>query len=108
MRKMAVMKKAKLARNERRSQILAASLILSASKGYTKVTREEIAEKADVAPSLVSDHFGTMAEFRRCIMRHAVEQGNVAVIAQGLAARDPHARKASDALKKQAAALLCS
>lgn len=96
----------KLAARERTAQILAAALKLSVKSGYTNVTREAIAEAAKVAPGLVSHHMGTMPVLRRDIMREAVRTECLRVIAQGLAARDPHAYKASPELQARALASL--
>jgi len=98
----------KLDAKAREAQILAASLKLAESIGYTRVTLQQIADAAGVAKSLPLVYFGTMAGWRRKLMREAVRSGNLKVIAQGLAASDPHAKKAPDALRQQAAATLCA
>jgi len=86
----------------RKEQMLAAALELSELLGYAKVTREDIARKIECAPALIPYHFGTMTNLRRDIMRAAIRKPSLPVIAQGLAANDPHARKAPDALKRAA------
>lgn len=43
-----------------------------------------------------------MDKFRRAVMAHAVETGDVVVLAQGLVAGDPIALAASDDLKAAA------
>lgn len=93
---------AKLAPTDRRAQILAAALSLAATCGYQRVTREAVGLQAGIAPSLISHLFGTMPDFRRDIMRAAVRGRNLAVVAQGLAAGDAHARKAPQDLIDQA------
>lgn len=91
----------------REEQILAAALALAEVVGYTRVTRETVATLAKVSPALISVRMGTMIEFRRALMRYAVRCACLPVIAQGLSARDPHARKAPHALKQRALATLC-
>lgn len=86
----------------RRDQILAAALTLAAANGYKHITREGVAVRAECSPGLVTHYFSTMAQLKRAVMRAAVTQCVVAVVAQGLADRDPHARKAPAALKAQA------
>lgn len=92
----------KLEARARMTQILAAALAIAPSKGYTSVTREDIAARAKVPPSLITYHFGTMPELRRCIMREAVRVACLPVIAQGLACRDRHALKAPPELREKA------
>lgn len=89
-----------------RTHILNAALKLAVKKGYKHVLREEIAAEADVTPSLVSYHFGTMIEFRRAIMREAVRVECLPIIAQGLAAGDKHARKCTPEVQQAALATL--
>ena len=93
----------KLEARERVAQILKAALELCEQEAttYNRLTRDEIAKKAGIPSSLVAYHCGTMADLRRDIMREAVRVENLPVIAQGLAARDRHALKASDALQRR-------
>ena len=86
----------------RRDEILRAGLQLAVSKGYDRVTRDDIAAVVGIVPTAVQYHYSTMAKLRRDLMRHAVQSRCLAVIAQGLAARDPRAQAAPDALKRQA------
>lgn len=90
----------------REEKILNAALNVAKVLGYANVTREEVAHEAMVSPALISVRLGTMANFRRKLMRYAVRVECLAVIAQGLAARDPHAQKASPELKQKALATL--
>ena len=86
----------------RRDAILRAAVELSRKKGYMSVTRSDIAEAAGVSPALVTLYAKTIPQLRRDIMRYAVQNGVLEVIAQGLAARDGHAQKASVELQRQA------
>lgn len=88
---------------DREAEILAKALSLAASKGYAKVTREQIAAAAGCSTGLVSRYFGTMTNLRRTLMRKAIERGLARVVAQGLADGNPLARKAPAELKEKAA-----
>lgn len=96
----------------RKKQILDAALKLANSIGYSHVSRDKIAplvgNDGGIAVGTISHHFGTMAQFRRALMRYAIEKKNITVIAQGLAAKDRHAQKAPDDLKKKALASLAA
>lgn len=98
--------KKRLPPNERRDAILAAAVDLSRRDGYNQITRDAIAEHAGVSMGLVTRYFGTMNKMRRAIIRAAISDEVLEVIAQGLAARDEHARKAPDDLKRKALATL--
>lgn len=95
--------KKRMQADDRRDQLLAAALVIAERTHYAHMTREEIADHAGVTRNLVTHYFGTMTQFRRDIMRAAVRQKNLRVIAQGLMARDPHALKAPEELRKAAA-----
>ena len=87
---------------DRREQILDAALDLAGRIGYTKVSRDKIAEKIGLTGQAVQYHIGTMAKLRRDLMRHAIRKEDLAVLGQGLAARDTHAAKAPEALRRAA------
>lgn len=75
-------------------------------KPFMKVTRFDIAEVAGVSEPLITHHLGTMTDLRRDVIRHAIVQKRLKIIAQGLAIGDAHACKAPQELKDQALALL--
>lgn len=87
---------------DRREEILNTALALAVLIGYTKVSRDKIAADIGLTGQAVQYHIGTMAKLRRDLMRHAIRKENLAVLGQGLAARDPHAAKAPEALRRQA------
>lgn len=96
-------KQIKLEARARVAQILKAALELCGEGAhYVRITRDEIAKKAGIPSSLVAYHCGTMADLRRDIMREAVRVENLAVLAQGLAARDRQALKAPEELRQRA------
>lgn len=93
--------------DDRKCQILNAALAVAERPGgYSKITRETIAKEVGCAEALISKYFGTMVAFRRTIVRNAILTENLSIVAQGLAAGDPHAQKASKNLKARALATL--
>ena len=86
----------------RLAEILKAALVVATRGHYARMTRAQIAEQAGVAGSLVQHYLGTMPKLREAVMREAVERQCLAVIAQGLLAKDPHALCAPEALRRQA------
>jgi AcrR family transcriptional regulator len=89
-------------RRQQQESILDAALAVAQSIGYAYITREQVAKEAGVSPSLISAYLGTVPKFRRAVFRRAIAVENLAVIAQGLLARDPRALKLPDDLKQRA------
>jgi hypothetical protein len=90
----------------RKDQILKIAIAVARKYGCHKTTRDEIAHRAGVSMGLVSHYFGTMKKLRRTIMRAAIVNEELEIIAKGLANNDPYARKASDDLKQRAVSTL--
>ena len=86
----------------RKDTILAAAMTLAEGKIYTHLTRDEIAEAVGITGPGVQHHFKTMKQLRGDLMRYAVKHRVLCVIAQGLAAGDPHAARADEALRREA------
>lgn len=83
-----------------------AALEVAVTHGYLHMTRDDIAVKAECSPTLVPRYLGTMPALRKVIMKRAIKEGNLAIIVQGLASKDPLCAKLPDDVKKRAAALL--
>lgn len=90
-------------RRQRQAQILAAAIEEAKVDGYQWVRRELVAKRAGVSVGLVNSYYGTMIQLKRAVMRAAVEQRIVPLVAQGLADGNEHALKADADLKAQAA-----
>lgn len=100
------MTRQRLAPPDRKAAILEAALHCAGIAPYHTVTRETIGARAGCAPGTVSHYFSTMTKLRRAVMREAVSRGIVAIVADGLALRDPQAAKAApDTLRAARAAL---
>ena len=96
------MKNKRLKPDVRKAEILAAAIIVAELKGYTSITRDDIAAAVGISGPGVLYHFKTMTQFRGALMRYAVKQKRLRVIAQGLVLQDPHACRASNELQRQA------
>lgn len=94
----------RLEKTIRKERLISAGLHLARKHGYRHVTRVMLAAHCGVSEALVSAHFGTMKQFTRDIMRHAIMDSDCVIVAQGLAANDPFAKKAPLQLRTQAAA----
>lgn len=96
------MKQTRLKPEARKTDLLAAALTLAEQLGYQHITRKQIAEAAGVSGPIIHHYFGTMGGLREELMRYAVEQENLTVIAQGLTGSNPAALAAPEALRRQA------
>lgn len=92
----------RLAPKDRKKQILDAALAVAGIKGINRMTREEIAALAGISDGLINLHFSTMAQLRRSVMRAAIANHILPIVAQGLVIKDPQALKAPEELKKAA------
>lgn len=87
---------------ERRKQILDVAVQLAQEKGFESLTRAAIADKAQVTHALITHYYNTMPQLKRDVMRAAVRQEILEIIAYGLATSNPHAAKASPELRARA------
>lgn len=90
----------------RTKQILDGAVAEAIKCGYQNITREAIARRIGVVPGTINIYYETMTQLKRDVMRYAVREGKLPIIAQGLAAGDPHAKKAPQELKERALASL--
>ena len=86
-----------------KTRIIQAALSVAERDGYSRMTRQAVADEAACSMALVSKYWGTMPQLRRAVMRAAVFGNRPSIVAQGLAVNDPQAIRASPKLKKQAA-----
>ena len=91
-------------REARKAEILSAAIEVSKEKGYQRITRSDVAERAEVSIGLISFYFETVALLRRAIMRAAVEQEIPEIIFQGLAVSDGAALNSPVKLRAKALA----
>lgn len=83
----------------RKDKILKAAIKLSKKLGYKNITRDRVAEEADVSSALVGNYFGKMADLKNAVVRAAIKEEIVEIIAQGLTLKDPRVLKISKPLK---------
>lgn len=98
--------KSRVSAGLRKEHILTVAVNLAKTTGYTKITRDGVAEAAGVSFGLVNKYFGTMTQLKGDVMRAAIKQKIPEIVAQGLASCDERARKAPDTLKQEAIQLL--
>jgi len=90
----------------RNRAVLSAAIELAQERGFANITRDLVATRAGVAAGSVNNAFGNMDALRDAVMAHAVDEGLVEIVGQGLAAGHPAARRAPEDLKRDALAAL--
>lgn len=64
--------------------VMTAALSMATEVGLMGITREGVAKRAHVADGTVSFHFNTMNQFRRAVLRRAIHDENIPVLATAL------------------------
>lgn len=88
---------------QRIEELTAAALAVAERDGWAGLRRDAIATHAGVTGGLVTVKLGTMTDLRRRVMRAAIQQRAMRVLAEGLAANDKCARRMPDELKREVA-----
>lgn len=86
----------------RKDELLNAALKVARDKGFENMTRDAIADEAGVSFGLVRHYLGTMNRLKQTVMRAAVREEILEIIAYGLYSKDKQALKAPDELKARA------
>lgn len=89
--------------NVRTAELLDVALRQAAATGWKTLTHDAVATAAGVSRALVVLRLGTKDQMLRSVMRAAVRERSVRVVAEGLAARDRHAMRADQGLRELAA-----
>lgn len=85
-----------------RDSLLAMGLQYARASHYSRIPLKQICMDIGKSHTLIIHHFGTAAAFRDEVLRRAIVESDLAVLAQGLADRNPVARGAPAKLRKQA------
>lgn len=93
---------------ERIGLILDAATRLAERHGYLKIKQREVAQSAGCAKGLVTHYFKSMDGLRDELMRHAIEENNLTIIAQGLANNHPRARRVPPRVRNAASGKLAN
>ena len=86
-----------------RELVLSTALTIATRDGFNALTRDGIATEAGVSMGQVNHAYGTMTQLRNAVMRAAVLNEHLSVIAHGLAIGHSQAHKAPEWLQEKAA-----
>lgn len=85
-----------------RSKLLGVAMQLANLHGFGRVTRNMIADRAEVATGTVSYHFKGMRRLEAAMVERAIETENLRVLGQAICAKHPLATKAPEQLQRRA------
>ena len=92
----------RLAPEDRKALLLKAAISVASAGHYKHITRKQIAEEAGTSGPLVGHYLGPMEGLSDVIMRYAVKNTHLWVVAQGLMCGDRIAQLAPEELKNKA------
>jgi len=95
---------ARLSPKIREQQILQAALEFAKREGWACLTRDAVAAEAECSEGLVSYYFGDFDNVRKEVMRYAVQNATLTIVAEGLLAGNRIAQRAPVPVKEGAAA----
>lgn len=96
----------RMTKDARKQAVLDAAIKAAETVGFAKMRTKDIAEIAECGHGTVTLYWSTIGQLRRAVMRAAIKQRILKIVACGLAIDDPVAQKAPDELKKAARAAL--
>jgi len=85
-----------------KERILDVAYGMALTDGFNSLTRDGVASKAGVAMGTVNHNFGTMDDLRNEIVRRAIDEKELSILAQALAQRNTVALTATKALQLEA------
>jgi len=77
-------------------RVLHSAVHVAERDGFLNITREKIAQHAEVSNATVSNAYGSMLKLRRAVMRQAIHLKIYKIIVAGLVSNDPTALKLSE------------
>lgn len=61
-------------------EVMEAALVVAEQMTIPSLTREAVAEKANVSTGAVSSHYGTMHAFRKAVARRAIKEQRIPLL----------------------------
>ena len=93
---------ARLNSKARKKQILNAAVSLAVKVGYSNIRRDDVAKNASVSTGLINRYFTTIMQLKNEVMRYAIRNEILQIIAEGIVLKDPQALKVPNELKIRA------
>jgi len=84
---------------ERKGELLSVAIDLSKEIGYSHITRDGVAKRAGVSYGLVTRYFQSIDNLKHLVMKQAISDEIVEIIAQGMVLNDPLTKKLDSKLR---------
>ena len=89
--------------DSRIKQITAVAMLIASTKvNYKSVNHKDVASKSGISSSTVRRYFNTREMLHDAIIKQAVKDGNLSIIAQGVVDGHRHTRRVSKQVKNKA------
>lgn len=85
----------------RKLQILSAALNIAKEKGYHEISFTEVAAQLNLKRGSIIYYFANLKLLKKAVMRLAIKQKEMGILAQGLASLDPLLKNIPLALKEE-------
>jgi len=95
-------KRSRLKPATRKADILAAALRVATTQGFQNITQSTVAVEAGIVAGLIYHYYSTMGKLRRAVMRAAVHNEVLPIIAYGVIVKDRQALKAPKRIRDKA------
>lgn len=89
-------------KDERKADMIQKGLKIAEKIGYMNLKQSETSKKLKVSLGLLHHYFGAIKDFKIAIVKAAIKEENLIVIAQAIAAKDPLVKKLNKDLKIRA------
>lgn len=86
---------------ERKIEILTSAIDLSKEVGYSHITRDDVAKRAGVSYGLINHYFKSIDRLRKLVLKTAIDEEMVEIIAQGMVRKDPLAKRITSKMKER-------
>lgn len=83
----------RMAPTDRKASILDAAVTVARRHGYSNFRMHHVSTEAGCSNALVVIYWKTMEQIRRDVMRVAIRERHLDIIATGIALKDPRCRK---------------
>lgn len=85
--------------DERKQQILDAAIKLAKQVGYHSITRDGVAQELGISHGLINNYFNTIEQLKKEVIKKAIEEQILEIIAQALGMGDKQILKISKDIK---------
>ncbi len=98
------MKQRRMKPSESKAHLLVAAVKAAEVYGYSNFNRDHISEFSGKSATLITAYYPTVKQLKRAIMRYAIHNEVLSIVAEGIVTGCQQAKKADPELKQKALA----